>query len=55
MSDQIETPEDSEPTKLDDVQLDAAVGGATVADTSTRVIIPCVKVIIPCVKVVRPG
>ena len=47
MSDKIEKPEESAPTRLDDVQLDAAVGGAIVATSTDRQIIPCVKVIIP--------
>lgn len=41
---------EAESVKLDDVQLDAAVGGATIS-----AIIPCIKTvrtIVPCVKTV---
>ena len=44
----------SAPVKLDETQLDAAVGGATLS--MVGISDPCVKVvrtIVPCVKVVR--
>lgn len=44
----------SAPVKLDETQLDAAVGGATLSAISAGN--PCMKVvrtIVPCVKVVR--
>lgn len=48
---------ESESGRLDDVQLEAAVGGATIGSivpcVKTRSIVPCVKTaptIIPCIK-----
>ena len=47
------SPAEGEHIELDEVQLDAAVGGVTA--TSGGLIVPCVKTIIPCIKVARPG
>lgn len=54
MSDKTQEPEASanpDPTQLDEIQLEAAVGGTTLTDS--KLIIPCVKVIIPCIKVAK--